>query len=490
MLFNSLIFIFFFLPVVFLIHRLLLQRGWTRSAACGLLLASLVFYGWWDARYVLLLASTIIFNYQAGQWIQNRRAVGKSARTLFYIAVSANILLLGFFKYTAFAVESFNGLFQMDLPIPRIVLPLGISLFTFQNIGYLADVYQGKVRDTNFLNYALFVSFFPQLVAGPVVHHGELIPQFASRWRNADSRMLTMGLSFFSLGLFHKCFLADGVAPIADRVFHAAAEGHMVGWQDAWLGTAAYTMQIYYDFAGYSYMAIGLAAFFNLKLPANFNSPYQANSLIEFWRCWHMTLSRFLRDYIYIPLGGNKCSQIRQTVNLAIVMLIGGLWHGAGWNFILWGLLHGVGLTLNHLSRKNPFIQAFPHWVGRLLTFLFVMATWVLFRASDFTAAGRIYSGMIGLNGGFSQSVWSQAKDWQLALLAAICAGALFLPNWISIFYKQQPTIDSEQFADKTRSIWSLLFGNSIARGVAIGLLALIAVLSLSRESPFLYFQF
>lgn len=401
MLFNSYIFIFVFLPIVVAGYYALGRVGRGNGALAWLAACSYFYYGWWNPRYVALLAATTIFNFfvggHAGRLWQHDR---KSAHRWVAFGIAANLAALFYFKYAGFTFKTVNDVFHIALDVPAIVLPLGISFFTFQKIAYLADV--GKDGDTEprLLNYALFVSFFPQLIAGPIVHPREILPQFANApARRIDPRMLAMGLTIFAIGLFKKTVLADNIAPFATTVFEVASHGMAISVVDAWGAALAYTMQIYFDFSGYSDMAIGLALLFGVRLPLNFNSPYQATSIIDFWRRWHMTLSRFLRDYLYIPFGGNRKGLVRRYGNLLLTMLLGGLWHGANWTFAIWGLLHGAYLLVNHLWRTScppttePASLA-PRWAGRLITFLSVVIAWVFFRAPDLPTALHMLESM------------------------------------------------------------------------------------------------
>jgi D-alanyl-lipoteichoic acid acyltransferase DltB (MBOAT superfamily) len=355
MLFNSLEFILGFLPITLTGFFLLGSRGYQRAAIGWVVLTSLFFYGYWDPgehrladpwRWwpLTLICVSTIFNFLVGQ-----RLLAHPSKLLLAFGLAVNVATIGYFKYTLFFAEEIAARFGLALEVGQIVLPLGISFFIFQKIAYLVDAYRGEVRAGGFLSFALFVSFFPQLIAGPIVHHSEVIPQFGqkSTYRpNLDN--LSRGIGIFVLGLAKKTVLADTIATYATPVFRAAQAGAEPTLFEAWGGALAYTFQLYFDFAGYSDMAIGLALMFNIRLPINFNSPYKATNIIDFWRRWHITLSRFLRDYLYIPLGGNRHGVARRYGNLMLTMLLGGLWHGAGWTFIVWGGLHGMFLFMNH----------------------------------------------------------------------------------------------------------------------------------------------
>lgn len=400
MLFNSYIFILIFLPATLLLFFLSARFLGRRAAISGLIAASLFFYGWWDPRFLPVLLGSVFFNYAIGTSLADSgRLSAATRRLLLTLGIISNLLLLGYFKYFDFFIINLNAVTGLAISERNIVLPLAISFFTFQQIAYLVDTWKGETRELNFLHYLLFVTFFPQLIAGPIVHHREMLPQFAKRgifsphWSN-----VSVGATIFIIGLFKKVVLADGIAPHANIIFQAAEQGVQLSTFEAWGGALAYTFQLYFDFSGYADMAIGLGRLFGIKLPINFNSPYKSFSITEFWRCWHMTLSRFLRDYLYIPLGGNRKGRIRTDVNLMLTMLIGGLWHGAGWNFVIWGGLHGAYLVIHkvwaqmcgiHLS--NFRIYRFFAW---LLTFVSVVVAWVFFRATSLDSALIIINSM------------------------------------------------------------------------------------------------
>src|SRR6202165_671253 len=382
MLFSSYTFLFQFLPATVLAFAAA-RRHSPRAGIMVLAGASLVFYGGWAAIYLLLLLASIGVNFALGLRMEDplrRRAVGT-------LGVALNLAVLCFFKYTNFIFDSLNTLTGAPLPFVNIILPLGISFFTFQQIAYLVDVMRGARVERDIVSYALFVSFFPHLIAGPLVPHAEMIPQFKRGRTGRSALLVARGLAIFAAGLFQKVVMADNPAQFVSPVFaHIDAGGGVTTWW-AWLATLAYTLQIYFDFSGYSDMAVGLALSFGIRLPVNFRSPYRAISIIEFWRRWHITLSRFLRDYLYIPLGGNRLGEQRRYINLMVTMLLGGLWHGAGWNFLVWGGLHGVYLGINHLWhgwRNDASQSSVSVPVARALTtlswavtFLAVVIAWV-----------------------------------------------------------------------------------------------------------------
>jgi alginate O-acetyltransferase complex protein AlgI len=393
MLFNSPEFIFIFLPVTLLIYFLLTRRAGL-SAKVWLVIASLFFYGWWKPEYLILILLSITVNYFLGKKILYSRSRVASRFSLI-TGIIFNVGLLVYFKYANFIVDNYNFFTGHSFGPFDIVLPLAISFFTFQQIAYLADCYGDHDKDYNFLDYSLFVTFFPQLIAGPIVHHKEMMPQFIETGNlKFISDNFAKGLFIFSLGLFKKMAIADTFSQWATAGFDSDV---ILTFFDAWAVSLSYTFQLYYDFSGYTDMAIGGALMFNIKLPLNFNSPYKALNIQDFWRRWHMTLSRWLRDYVYIPLGGSHCNQLRTSINLFLTFLIGGIWHGAGWTFVIWGALHGCALIIHRFWQKTEIkIHLALAW---FMTFMFVNATWVFFRATEISDAGRIFRGMAGLNG-------------------------------------------------------------------------------------------
>ncbi|MCB2102946.1 MAG: MBOAT family protein [Rhodobacterales bacterium] len=416
MLFSSTVFLLAFLPAVLAGYAVLSAVPSRGPQFLWLAVTSLFFYAYWNPPYLLLLLASIGANYGLGQALAARRD-----RRLLALGVAFNLGLIGLFKYAGFFVGNVNLLLGTAVPDPGLVLPLAISFFTFQQVAYLVDVYQGKVRDTDLLHYVLFVSFFPQLIAGPIVHHSEIIPQFERRGaRRLHLSDMAAGAAIFVIGLQKKVVLADGMAIHADALFNGAGAAAPT-LLPAWIGTLAYAFQIYFDFSGYSDMAIGLARMFGIVLPLNFASPYKATSIIDFWRRWHMTLSRFLKDYLYVPLGGNRHGRVRRYGNLMVTMVLGGLWHGASWNFVLWGGLHGLYLVINHAwhALRGPGRDGglSGRVMGRALTFLAVVIAWVFFRAEDWGAARNVLTGLAGLNGLVLPVGWESALGWLAGLL-------------------------------------------------------------------------
>jgi len=493
MLFNSFGFIFVFLPITLAVYFLLGRWQRHQVAIAWLVAASLFFYGWWNPAYLGLLIGSILFNYAFGAVLARRP--GRDGRWLLVFGVGANLALLGYFKYSNFFLENINLLTGADFGIGQVILPLGISFITFQKIAYLVDAWQGKTREYNFLHFCLFVTFFPQLIAGPIVHHRDVMPQFARRSLHVfHHENLSVGVSIFVLGLFKKVVIADSLAQFAAPVFAATGDGMTLTFFEAWVGALAYTFQLYFDFSGYSDMAIGLARMFGVKLPLNFHSPYKATSIIDFWRRWHMTLSRFLRDYLYIPLGGSRKGPSRRYLNLFLTMLLGGLWHGAGWTFVIWGGLHGFYLFINHAWRGLLKSLGLDGLSGHraylvlswLLTFLAVVVGWVYFRATNAGAAVAMLQSMAGLNGvdvahAFGNELLS--RDTALKWIFGAAVIAWFLPNTQQIFARHAPALDSISGGHMQ---WQPGFRWAMTTNV----LALIALYHMNRVSEFLYFQF
>ncbi len=521
MLFNSYIFIFAFLPLT-LAGFFLLGGLRQKEYALGFLTAaSLFYYGWWNPVYLWLIVSSMIFNYALGMRLGRHAEGGKTGnRVLLWLGVAINLGFLGYYKYANFFADNLNVLFGANLALGQIILPLAISFFTFQQIAYLVDAYRGETREYNFIHYCLFVVYFPQLIAGPIVHHKEMLPQFA---RNdiyrPQARWLALGTTLFVLGLAKKVILADGVAVLASPVFAAADAGESLTLVEAWTGLLAYTFQIYFDFSGYSDMAIGLGAMIGIRLPLNFNSPYKAVNIIDFWRRWHMTLSRFLRDYLYISLGGNRQGKARRHVNLMLTMLLGGLWHGAGWSFVIWGGLHGAYLAINHgwhairKRRHGGVLTPLPPawaWASRMLTLLAVMLGWVFFRAGTLDGANGMLRGLVGGNGlalpaGYLAKLGAGGETLAnlgiqfrevplfcgfpgLLLLAALVLVVWFLPNTQEILGESNPGL-GECTPLSTRWRW-IQWRPAIGWALLIAALSLFAVYRINEANEFLYYQF
>lgn len=470
MLFNSYSFVFLFLPAAWSIYWLL-RRAVAGSLAIGFLIAaSLFFYGWWHPSYVLLLLGSMAVNYGLCRAIAASRN-----RALLAIGVCLNLCVLGYFKYASFLAETVNALAGSPIfGIAPLVLPLAISFYTFQQIAFLVDVGRGRVPLPSPLHYVAAVTFFPHLIAGPIVQYREMLPQFETlRRRGPSAEECAIGLGLFAAGLFKKLWLADPCGEIANPVF-GAPSGAAVSKTDAWVGTLAYTAQLYFDFSAYSDMALGLAHMLGLVLPINFNSPYQSQSIIDFWRRWHMTLSGFLRDYLYVPLGGSRKGPIRRHLNLLITMALGGLWHGAGWTFVFWGLLHGLYLSVNHLWRAAGLrMHSSIAWP---LTLLAVVLAWVPFRSATMERAIDLYRAML-LPG--SSGVPSLVDGRSLLVLAAALGVALWCPNAVSL--ARSSSIGPWLAARRWRPALT---------GIAIATLLAASILKLGSASEFLYFNF
>ena len=479
MLFNSFDFLFGFLPVVLAVYFALGRIGY-RLNIIWLALASMYFYGYGGGGAMGLLSGSIAFNYCFGRAIAGLAAAGKDrlARNLLIPGVASNLLLLGYFKYMDFFLRTAGA----D-PL-GIALPVGISFFTFTQIAFLVDCAHGKAREYGPDSYVLFVSYFPHLVAGPVLHHKEMMPQFEDRTRaRFSSADCAVGLTIFVIGLAKKVLIADQLAPLANPVFDAGANPAAV---EAWIGALAYTFQLYFDFSGYSDMAVGLSRMFRIQLPQNFNAPYKALDIADFWRRWHMTLSRFLRDYLYIPLGGNRHGEVRRYRNLLITMLLGGLWHGAGWTFVAWGALHGGYLVVQQLWARHGRWRL-PAVSAQALTFLAVVVAWVFFRAPDFGTAFDILGGMAGMNG------VSLPRS-----LAPVLGGIDWFSfngiRWFELDGPGLPTLGLAMvlafFAPTTQELVDKLWRPTPAWSAACASLFVLCVLGLNRPTEFLYFQF
>jgi len=465
MLFNSPVFIFLFLPVVWLCFAFLVRLipHKDRWPIGLLLLSSLVFYGWWDYRYLGMLLGSICFNY----WIGLLLSKPSSSRLLRWVlgfGVAMNVLLLVIFKYLDFAIESVNAISGAGLEPIGIVLPLAISFFTFQQIAYLVDCHSGRVKDFSFVNYALFVSFFPQLIAGPIVHHGEILPQFKDPdMRRIDCANVASGIFLFVMGLAKKVLLADQLSPFVQSGY---ASPEMLSAGDAWMLSLTYSMQLFLDFCGYSEMAIGLARMFNIRIPVNFLNPYRAVDLQDFWRRWHITLSTFLRDYLYIPLGGNRSGAFRVGIKVMLTFAIGGIWHGAGWNFLIWGVLHGIGQVGLRLWRGAGFRM--PSFAGWAVTFLFVNIAWVFFRSPDFETAWMVLGRMIGLGAQGASGSGHSTSPFLMIVLGISAIVSLFFPS--------------------TRKLLEIKPG--IIHAVIVVILFVACVMRLQDHSEFIYFRF
>ncbi|HEX4241913.1 MAG TPA: MBOAT family protein [Steroidobacteraceae bacterium] len=493
MLFTTGIFLFGYLPITlagFFACARLFGRG---TAAAWLGLASLFFYGYWLPVYTWLLVASIAANYAFGGLILRRRDGAR--RAWLVVAITANLSVLAYFKYANFFLQSVNDVAGTHFPLLGIILPLGISFFTFTQIAYLADVHAGKAVERNPIHYLLFVTYFPHLIAGPVLHHSEMMPQFRQPENyRPRSECFVVGLAFLTLGLAKKILIADSLAPFANDAFDHA--GPAIATGHAWLGVSAYAFQLYFDFSGYSDMAVGLSLLIGVQLPYNFDSPYKAHNIIDFWRRWHMTLSRFLRDYLYFALGGNRKGRVRRYVNLMITMLLGGLWHGASWTFVIWGGLHGLYLIVNHAwqSARGRAALAWAGWgsafesglargLGAALTLLCVLVAWVFFRAKTVEAAFHMVGSMFGHEGGGRLS----GTDWHLLpWIAGLTVMVLIFPNtqqWVASQVRDRlPALR----ARGTGLEWM-----AFAAGVEVTAIVMLALIAARRASTeFIYFNF
>jgi D-alanyl-lipoteichoic acid acyltransferase DltB (MBOAT superfamily) len=497
MLFSSYTFLFQFLPAVALAFAAA-RRHSPRAGILVLVGASLFFYGAWRPIYLLLLTASIAANFSLGLLMADplrRRAVG-------IVGVALNLALLCFFKYTDFIFANVHALTGAPLPFMNIVLPLGISFFTFQQIAYLVDVMRGVPVERDILSYGLFVAFFPHLIAGPLVHHAEMIPQFKRERTGRSAVLAARGLAILAAGLFKKVVIADNLAQFVSPVFAHLDAGGGVTTSWAWLATLSYTLQIYFDFSGYSDMAVGLALLFGIRLPVNFRSPYKAQSIADFWRRWHITLSRFLRDYLYIPLGGNRLGEWRRYLNLMLTMLLGGLWHGAGWNFLIWGGLHGLYLCVNRLWQGMRAVTVPANRLAAMLswsiTFFAVVIAWVFFRAKTLAGAWQMLAGLFGIEAGSSAYVSPGilrmmdlpvlVGEQRLLLIGASAvvltlAIALWLPNVPQLFgYREYRRAPERSAWPRWRpnSAWALLSALAFAA----------SLFGMWQHLEFLYFQF
>ena len=466
MLFNSYLFIFAFLPIMLIGYFWLLRQRLVLGSKVWLVGGSFFFYGYWNVIYVPLLLGSILVNFFVGSALSDANSIRLPKKKLLLAGIVFNIALLAYFKYTDFLLDNFNGIFGSEVLLLHIILPLGISFFTFTQIAFLVDAYKEKVKEYDLLNYMLFVTYFPHLLAGPILHHAEMMPQFLSRWNWAVKwRNAGIGLFIFSMGLFKKVVIADTLAEWANTGFDAETA---LNFFEAWATSLSYSLQLYFDFSGYTDMAIGISLMFNIRLPINFNSPYKAKNIQDFWRRWHITLSRFLRDYIYIPLGGNQVGRYRNYGNLFAVFLIGGLWHGASWMFVIWGALHGIAIVIHRIWRDLGFKMW--GWLGWFVTFNFVNIAWVFFRAENFGSAERILYGMAGLNGVVSLDKLEGFLTYNdIQLLIAILVVTMIMKN---------------------SAEWSRKLVPSVKYALLIVVILLYGVLSLSNVSEFLYFQF
>jgi alginate O-acetyltransferase complex protein AlgI len=491
-LFNSPTYLFLFLPLILILYWLLMTKGWGRASKLLIVCASLLFYAWSVPHHLLVLVGSIIGNYLFGAAIRRttrgdhrRPFLGKA---LLVAGVSGNILLLGYFKYANFLIETLNYVVGTRFPATNIGLPLGISFFTFTQIAFLVDTHRQPESESNPLDYCLFIAFFPRVLSGPITRYGEMMTGLAP---GAEKRMdygpLAAGLFLFSLGLFKKVVLASPCAEWADSGF---ANAGALGFVEAWITSLSYSLQLYFDFSGYTDMALGAALMFNIRLPVNFNAPYRAANIQDFWARWHMTLSRFLRDYLYIPMGGSRFGELRTFRNILVTFLVCGLWHGAGILFVFWGFLHGLGLIVCRLWRK-AHLRMNPS-IGWAITFGFVNFAWVFFRARDWGNAMDVLKGMVGLHGLKLPASWASP-------LAFLSNRVTFTDGWLSATQGSDESIlvvvgllliailgqTSDRLAHnlRPRAMTALVTGFML-------FVSFIYMFSMNKETPFIYFRF
>jgi alginate O-acetyltransferase complex protein AlgI len=479
MLFNSVIFLFVFFPVILI--------GWyglkdTRIRLVFMTLMSFVFYGYWDYRFVFLMLASIVLDYYVGNQIHAALSHDKKkAKRWLLVSVFANLGALAFFKYFNFFLDTINAFLPPDDPIKsalEVVLPVGISFYTFQSMSYSLDIYRGKAKPTNsLLHFSAYVSMFPQLIAGPIVRYSALEQQLREVSRKVDWNRFYDGIFYFTAGLFRKLFIADFFAIQAEFYFSGNYEVQFIG---AWVGVLCYTFQIYFDFSAYSEMAIGLGKMLGFEFPVNFNSPYKAKSFSDYWRRWHITLSEFLRDYLYIPLGGNRKGNLRTYVNLSATMLLGGLWHGASWMFVIWGAIHGLFLSIERLVLDYLKIDLGNKWLWRYVVFIIVCFAWVFFRADSFDFALQTVQSMALMNG-------IEPLEWTYNFHGVPLPEVVKFKGGVKVFLGLAAGLVAVRFMPNTQQIkiqktwW-------FAVGMAVVLF--ICLINVDKPSPFIYFRF
>lgn len=486
---------------------------------------SLFFYSWWNPAYFFLIALSLTTNYTLGRLILTN--IKKHNKFLFLIlGITFNLGLLSYYKYSSLIVDIINDITSGDISLGNVILPLAISFFTFQQIAFLVDSTYEKIKSINFPDYVLFVSFFPQLIAGPIVHYKEMIPQFSSLNTTETSKNLTIGITLFSIGLFKKVVFADSISDYVSPIYDQAATGNITFLQ-AWIAGVGFTLQIYFDFSGYSDMALGIARMFGIILPINFNSPLKATSIIDFWSRWHITLTRFLRDYLYIPLGGNRRGTPRKFFNILVTMFISGLWHGAGYQYLMWGSLHGFFILLNHSwyillpnkLYKSKCYQKASKPIGVILTLFMVSFSFLFFRAEDLTTGYRMASSMIGINGfSLPEGIYikldflnqylkllnitvdatsgSQIVYGSLLTISLLFI-ALVFPNSLDIMKNFKPALG---YLETKKGVVNLLYYNKLKSliifkhsklwAVIVGTSLAIGIMGIQQVSEFIYWQF
>jgi len=437
MLFNSYEFLLLFLPITFFVYFYLNSKKQITLSKIFLISASLFFYSWWNVIYLPLILGSMFFNFYVGQFLGK-----KNSKKMLTFGIVGNVALLGYFKYTDFFIENFNWALNKDVELFHLALPLAISYFTFQQIAFLVDSYRGETKEYNFLNYALFITFFPQLLMGPIMHHKEIIPQFQTKWKSFIKwENVALGLFIFAIGLSKKTLIGDPLTDYAQYAFDNAQKLSMV---EAWYASVSYVLSYYFDLSGYADMAIGIGKMFNINIPKNFNSPYKARNFADYWKRWHITLSRFLSDYVYKSLGGNKSLVWVMYLNIMITFFVSGFWHGAGWNFVVWGLLNGIFVVMAHMMKKaNLQMNYYLAW---FLMFFGLIITRILFVANDFGDALYVTTTLFDIsnlrfNDLFYVDLYLQSFYIVLALFLALgCKNSMeisenFKPNFKYIFY-------------------------------------------------------
>lgn len=479
MVFSSLEFILLFLPITVILYNLCVYWGYNKHALIFITMASLFYYAYWKYENIFIILLSIAVNYILGNTIYFAKEKNWNwVKTLFIFAVTINLSLLFYFKYTIFSVTTWNQLTGSNIHIPEIILPIGISFFTFQQIAYLCDIYTGRHAPSSegLLHYCLFITFFPQLVAGPIVHHKEMMPQFVNiTVRSIDWKNIYCGLILFSIGLAKKVLVADMLSPL---VHHAFDIELYLTFTEALLGSICYTLQLYFDFSGYCDMAIGCALMFNIRLPWNFNSPYKATDIQDFWRRWHITLSRWLRDYLYIPLGGNRKGDCRTLLNLFLTFLLGGLWHGAAWTFIIWGAMHGFALIIHRLWQRFARPLCWP--LAWSITFLFINTAWIVFRANDIACLYRYLQAFTGQNGWLLRDSFLKNMK-SVFFIPDITTMLVFIITMLVLCFCGK---NSREYIEQASSKY-ILFIASIYLSISVFLLALP-----DKANEFIYFQF
>lgn len=482
MLFNSFSYIFAFLPIVIVVYHILLKYRLIFASKIWLIFSSIIFYSWWDSKYTMLLLLSMLANFAIGSSFYAKifQDINKR-KCLLIFGIVMNIAILGYYKYANFFIDNINQLFHCNITFAKIILPLGISFFTFTQITYLVDTYKKEADEYSFVNYLLFVTFFPHLIAGPILHHKEIMPQFNDLKRKVlRYNNIIKGLFLFIIGLFKKVCIADVLSLYVANGYSADAD---ISILEAWIVMISYTLQIYFDFSGYCDMALGSAKMLNIDLPVNFNSPYKSISVQDFWRRWHMTLSRFLRDYIYIPLGGSRNGEFKTHKNILITMLIAGLWHGASWMFVLWGAVHGIAQCIHKLYLKTK-IQI-PKIFAIFITFMFINFSWIIFRAENFNQAKKIYKALFDINNFVIPKTYhfdflfAGSQDYYTRILLVLPAAMIL----IFLCKNSNEIVNNLNINSQRKAIkYAIIF--------AITFIFCILQLCISSYSEFIYFNF